>query len=353
MNQRILKIALISGASVLGLAIAETTLGYALWRKKNNHGSSIAYSLNKAYCHFNYLKCTVSAEGTGGEIQPTGYLQADKTLGFSLLPGNYTVKGWNTKLGKQHQWNASINEKGRRITSINPINQQGKPKVLVFGDSFTWGQGNDDQTSFPFLLQSRLKDHEVVNNAIPGAGNTHALIMLRKMLGSNKPPPGSISNIVAFYGDYYNPRNVAAPSRLREFQLNSNNPNITAFHPKAELTANQIDITKIEFDSKSKSGEDPSQELQHEITLSILNEIASISGQIGASLIVAFHSGKDDDPVVKAARSKGINVVDIRPSKEDLELDSFTPIDLHPGPKTQNSYARKIAPWITKQASHP
>ena len=343
MNRTFLKIALLTATSLAGLIAIESMLGYTLWRKKSGEKSSIAYAAQKIYCHFNYLKCTVYNSGSGVKIEPKNYLQPDATTGFSLRPGTYKATTWNDKLQKSHSWSATIDPEGRRITSPSPQGNNQNPKVLVFGDSFTWGQANDDQTSFPFLLQSRLANHHVLNYAIPGAGNTHALLKLREL--NNKNAKG-ISNIILFYGNYYNVRNIAAPSRMREFQFKTSDSAIKPFHPKAVLNKGKIEIIEQPFDSKSQEGDDPSIAKQAETTFAIFKEASDIARNLGARLTIAHHEGPEDDIVIDNLKANDFEVIDIRPSRDKLEFDTFEPLDLHPGPKTQNSYARKLAPLL-------
>ena len=343
MKRTFLKIALLTATSLAGLIAIESTLGYTLWRKKSGEKSSIAYAAEKIYCHFNYLKCTVHNSSSGAKIEPHNYLQPDTATGFSLRPGTYKTTSWNDKLQKSHSWTATIDPEGRRITSLNPQGNNQKQKVLIFGDSFTWGLANDDQTSFPFLLQSRLTKHHVLNYATPGAGNTHALLKLREL--DDKSAKG-ISNIILFYGSYYNVRNIAAPSRMRDFQLRDSGSDAKPFHPKAILNKGKVKIIEQPFDSTSQEGVDPSITEQAETTFAILKEASDIARNLGARLTIAHHEGPDDDIVIDSLKADNFEVIDIRPSRDKLEFDTFEPLDLHPGPKTQNSYARKLAPLL-------
>ena len=59
-------------------------------------------------------------------------------------------------------------------------------KILLLGDSVSWGDGVFMEQSYPFLLERRLnwdypgKTFEVINTAVPGYSTFQQLIYLRK-----------------------------------------------------------------------------------------------------------------------------------------------------------------------------
>jgi len=83
-----------------------------------------------------------------------------------VLPGNYDYRYTNNSLGLR----------GSREYSFS---QSTTERVLVLGDSFTYGLGVDDDQTFAARIESRLiaaeKPVEVINAGSPGKGTDYAL----------------------------------------------------------------------------------------------------------------------------------------------------------------------------------
>jgi len=71
-----------------------------------------------------------------------------------------------------------IDEFGHRPTTA-PYD---RPKILILGDSYTFGQGVEDAEPFPSRLQERFPDFKVVNGGVSAWGTGQALLALRQYL---------------------------------------------------------------------------------------------------------------------------------------------------------------------------
>lgn len=337
-------------AIIISISVVEIVLGYFLWIRKTGISSTALQTANRIYARLN--------PGANNNIEtsfsPKSMYIPDQYLGYSDLPGSYTVVLRDKTDGRYHRFTATINESGNRITSFSPELFSGKKEIWIFGESYTYGWGNNDETSFPFFLQLFLPNFHIVNFADNGYGNTHAYLQLKKEFENNNTPP---KVIVLVYGDYFNERNVASPSRLREYKYNDSawriNPS-KFLHPKAFINNGKLEIEYVplfwEF-NKTSDGKDPSKEYQYEVTKKILREVHSIGKRKGAKLILAFIQGDDSDEIVSHARERGYFISDIRPSDEAKEWDDFSPYDGHPGPLAQNTYARKLYRTISEVLS--
>ena len=78
---------------------------------------------------------------------------------------------------------------------------------------------------------------------------------------------------------------------------------------------------------------------QAKVTSKILEKFARTTD---ATTVVAFTVGEDDDPVIAAAQSMGLRVVDLRPDETRNESDDFYPFDTHPGPISHFNYYLKM-----------
>ena len=89
-------------------------------------------------------------------------VKLDSNLGWKLKPGNHTQNNpWNK--------NVIINEDGFRSNgAIRKINKNDKI-ILFAGDSFTFGDGVNDNETFPALYQALVKE-KVVNAGVSGYG---------------------------------------------------------------------------------------------------------------------------------------------------------------------------------------
>ena len=105
----------------------------------------------------------------------------DEELGWRLKPGEYTVKAPQAFFTH----NVVINKFGIRGSEITP-SIPGVRRVIVLGDSFTFGQAVDDSALFSTRLEDRLKTasglrYEVINAGVPGYGTAQELLMLRRL----------------------------------------------------------------------------------------------------------------------------------------------------------------------------
>jgi hypothetical protein len=141
---------------------------------------------------------------------PAPFLVPDPALGYTVRPGSYRIMIDAGEL--KYQFHANVWPDGSRATSYLP--SEANRRIYIFGDSFAWGWPNEDEHTFAWMLQQRLADYSVLNFAMNGYGNVHALIQLRRLRGILTPD----DFVLLIYGDYFNVRNVAAPSYMRTFQ---------------------------------------------------------------------------------------------------------------------------------------
>ncbi len=140
------------------------------------------------------------------EITGHRYLY-DETLGWRNIPG------WKAATFKR---TLTINSLGLRDREYPHAKPEGVFRILVLGDSFTWGYGISDDEIFTELLESDLNraGHrvEVLNAGVSGWGTDQELLFLEKE-GFNYEPD---LVILAFYL-YNDPENIAFS---RQYGLN-------------------------------------------------------------------------------------------------------------------------------------
>ena len=109
----------------------------------------------------------------------------DYELGWRLKPGQYTVKAPQAFMTHA----VSINQMGLRDAHTTPRNPSSPVRrVVVLGDSFTFGQGVDDAALFTTQLERRLNErqtdirYEAINAGVPGYGTGQELILTRRLM---------------------------------------------------------------------------------------------------------------------------------------------------------------------------
>jgi lysophospholipase L1-like esterase len=106
----------------------------------------------------------------------------DEELGWRLKPGEYTVKAPQAFF-THHVVINKFGIRGPEIAAAIP----GVRRVIVLGDSFTFGQAVDDAALFSTRLEQRLNQatpelkYQVINAGVPGYGTAQELLMLRRL----------------------------------------------------------------------------------------------------------------------------------------------------------------------------
>lgn len=104
----------------------------------------------------------------------------DPVLGWKLNPGlripsYYGDKGFTS------------NSKGLRGTREFPYERTGKPRVLVFGDSFTLGEEAGDDEVYVHLLNEMMPEAEFLNFGVRGYAHDQMLLAFREEGVKYKP----------------------------------------------------------------------------------------------------------------------------------------------------------------------
>ena len=284
--------------------------------------------------------------------EPSPLFATDPRLGYTILPGRYRVRLGGDG-GRALAFTATIGADTTRATGPQPDapGAATRPTVLVFGDSYAWGWGVDDESSFPWIVQAGLPDRRVVNFAQNGYGHLHVL----QQMEDRRAVVASAAHVVVAYGDFLERRNMPAPSRLREFRILRDawgRPALAgAFHPSARLREDgTLERGRVPMGCDDNAWCDlpePSREELHRLTGRLLAEIRAVRG--AGPLTLAWLAGEDDAPVVAAARADGWIVCDMRPRADLHEWQDLAPFDPHPGPLAQAKYGIKLLECLRRQ----
>jgi hypothetical protein len=148
--------------------------------------------------------------------------------------------------------------------------------VRIFGDSWVYGSGVNDEQTFAFLLQQASKDMCVRLFAVAGYGMTQSFIQFHKLLDQIKQ--GDL--VILGYADYFDVRNVVALSRLgavRDWSKSRGLAVESLMLPKADLDdhgAIRISYVQQRCD---EDRDNPPNDKMTRISAALINAIAETS----------------------------------------------------------------------------
>ena len=147
------------------------------------------------------------------EVNPGGkWFMKHPTLGYSLIPGKFIIT-----LGSRYSFNVTHLPNTLRIT--HPIDgylnkDKQKEEIWIFGCSFTHGWGLNDEETYPWLLQERFPEYEIVNFGVGGYGTIHSLTQFREALEIKTPKLAVLA-----YASFHDKRNTFIRNRKKQVQL--------------------------------------------------------------------------------------------------------------------------------------
>ena len=103
--------------------------------------------------------------------------QDDEILGWKHIPCSSGVQLGNTN---EYSVNASINSKGLRDKEYNYTKPEFTKRIIVLGDSMTWGHGVEYGERFTEFLENSLKNTQVINMGVPGYSTDQELLFLKE-----------------------------------------------------------------------------------------------------------------------------------------------------------------------------
>ncbi len=247
---------------------------------------------------------------------------------------------------------------GRRITPQNPQNQY---NILMFGDSYTLGEGVNDEQSAPYQLGKFRPDSQVYNFGISGGGPNDVLYELddgKKLRISDIPKKKSI--VLYSYMDHHLER-LFARSLAFQDEVNwlltkpyyaeedgkvvykgffdHDRPALNAFYKiwNSSALLNFFDVSWPPQFSKRHF------DFFGDVLKSIENAAKKDFGDDTEFYFVLYPGASDafGPQLKKAAEERGLKVLDYT----DLDISKVTdgkpriPIDRHPSPVTQFVFA--------------
>jgi hypothetical protein len=208
------------------------------------------------------------------------------------------IKGWALKPNISNMIHfgnniLSSNSKGiRGKIEYAYARNKDKLRILILGDSFTFGQGVSDNETYPYYLQQILPDTEVINLGVHGYGHDQMLIYLKEE-GIKYKPDIIILGYIAMdadrnmltFRDYAKPKFELAAGKLKLSNFPVSSPQVTF---KEEFWRSKfIDILSILYNRfLCKTG--LYERERKELTDAILRDIAVTARSINATPLFVY-----------------------------------------------------------------
>lgn len=288
------------------------------------------------------------------EIYPKEFTLPDPELGYRPKPGKFLVT-YSRRVGVSDDWEHfrvkhTQNADGTRWTGDPGADYSST--VYIFGDSYVAGTGVNDEQTFSYLLQQARNDLRVRLFAVGGYGTTQAFILFNQLRDQIKPN----DIIIIGYANFYDVRNVVAPSRLRAveawFQTRLGQPPDAVLLPKATIDdRGVIRISHVQQRCSENEGycelNDPPMSEMNRVTAALVNYIAE---NTEAKIFLLHIEGANtplfdllDDSVIK---------VSARPEDFDYFIrDDVEGFDPHPGPYWHYAVSRKLLEALDGQCA--
>ena len=154
-------------------------------------------------------------------------------LGWDLTPGTQSFAPVSPQA---HATRARLLASGERATSPVAASPSAKlaPQVIFLGDSFTFGDGLNDQETYPWVLQLKAPQLAVHNFAVPGYGTCQVYLKLKELLRSAQVPVGA--KIIYGFSEFHETRNI--PDRLTAWHFSTVSSTGEYFAPSCRLNSN-------------------------------------------------------------------------------------------------------------------
>jgi hypothetical protein len=294
----------------------------------------------------------------GIQVTPGGsFFAKHPTLGYTHLSGNFTI---TLKDGYSFRVTHLLNT--LRVT--HPLQTYAKNnknrEVWIFGCSFTHGWSLNDQETYPWLLQKKFPQYEVVNFGVSGYGTIHSLIQFQKALSSGKIPEIVILTYASFHDERYifsrNRRKYIVPwTKLGPL-----------YQPYARLSQNgklnyYFDVVGyrefplmrysalIHFIEIMYNKYEDLLYQSHQVTKALTLEFARIAHKNNIILVVAgITLDSQTSYLLSFIKENGMMAVDISVDLNNKENTNF-PHDNHPSASANKKYADKLEKYLRRE----
>lgn len=269
--------------------------------------------------------------------------------GFAMSPGQFNINQDDVL-----KWTSTQDENGYRITS-DSIDTT-KPEIWIFGCSFTYGWGVNDNETYPWLLQEAMPGYTIRNFGVGAYGTLHSYYQLQDELEKGKKP----ELVVLAYLPFHEQRNTASRFWMRAITTHKTLLNLQ--YPYARINEDTLVYSSLPLEYKGVPGSSWCKvsgvtEVMYnrwqdkncknvDVTKLILKKIRNTCYSNDMHLlIVGLESDRITPYFFSNLNSHTINTVDIG---LDLSTPEFTflPVDPHPNQAAHQHYAAQLKKYL-------
>ena len=236
---------------------------------------------------------------------------------------------------------------------------QTAPKIVFIGDSFTFGEGLDDEETLPWRLQESLPDRNVINHGVGGYGTCQAMLRLSQLQPSLSDGDIVVYGLSAFHEE----RSTADPRQ--DYWVALSSPNYQSGYPRCSLKGDEVVredskewtplmpltglsvISRLVTDARLRALAAESLKNKRELTYALIAKMRDISTARGATLIVLLQDVPPDakEDYRRFLVRSGISYLDGTEitQRQDLKLP-----DGHPGPQMTQQWANQLRTFLSK-----
>ncbi len=273
---------------------------------------------------------------------PSPFLVPDSLHGYRMRPGafqlTYQKRSFDTI--QRFHFYVRVFEDGNRYVGVPPYPTN--RNVFVFGDSFVFGEGVNDEQTFTYLLQSRFPNTRFHLYAYSGYSLSNSYLDFQRL--SSRIGPNDI--VILGYASYFDIRQVSAPSELKSW----GKPRTSKYHPReysrvrVKLLGDSLLFDKVPIFCADAGGycdePDPPKSYMRDVTVRLINSISrSTKAQV---FLLNFY-----DPLHREILEKldtGIRVINASQDTYDYKMrDDINGFDSHPGPFWHHAIYRRVA----------
>ena len=287
-------------------------------------------------------------------VEPGGKLYRPLSEGgYVHYGGEFTVT-----LPTGYQFHLSHDADGLRSTRRGDAIATNQPGLWIMGCSITHGWSVNDGESYPWLVQSALTNHAVLNGGVSGYGTLHSRLLFQELLKKKSKP----KTVVYAYGLFHDHRNTFV--RIWQKGLVPYNKLPLLTYPRArwngtvELNYDVVPVAYnewllqrqsalVHFAEQQYNIREAGRERIQEVSRELVKNWAAFCLREGIEFIVAGISS-DATPLLDWCRTAGISAVDISvPLSEPGNTNA--PHDGHPSAKAHRVYAVKLIEFLNSR----
>jgi hypothetical protein len=274
--------------------------------------------------------------------KPEPFRIPDSLHGYRIANGHFEVTYRKRHFDSMQLFKhyVTINPDGDRY--VGEPDSPTERDVYVFGDSFIFGEGVNDEQTFTYLLQSRFRNTRFHLYANPGHSLSNAYLNFQRLAKKI----GKEDIVILGYAQFYDVRHVAAPERMVWWGESHAHKSLDpkAFkHVRARLNSDSLIFDKIPLfcslmgDYCSQPG--PSQGYMDTVTARLVNGIAEKT----EAKVFLLHFHGDLRKGMTSQLDPRVRYIHAEPESFDYDYrDDINGFNPHPGPFWNHAMFRRM-----------